>query len=372
MSCLFVIIVFVIAISMGRIILPSIFRVAFRMRLFDSIESRKIHSGIIPRIGGVSFLPTQFCLLMLSMFLMYKFGYLNRYPELSSLLPQFLLLMCGLILLFIVGGIDDLIGINYRWKFIAQIIAASFFPLSGLWINDFYGLLRITVLPAPIGMPLTVLLVVFIINAVNFIDGIDGLCSGIIALGCLILGSLFFYNGAWLHAVFAFITAGVLLPFFYYNVFGISKGKRRIFMGDTGSLTLGLSVAFLAVSYAMRNPDIKPFAKGAIVVAFATLIIPMFDAIRVIWIRYRMRNPLFLPDRNHIHHRLLRIGISHHATMILILLMAVFISCFNMIMVEYIGNNSVLLLDVVIWIGFNICFDQIENTQVKRKVSEQT
>ena len=183
---------------------------------------------------------------------------------------QFLLLMIGLLILSMVGVIDDLIRIDYRRKFVAQIVASLFLPLSGLWINDLYGLLGITTLSPWIGMPLTVFVAVFIINAGNLIDGIDGLCSGLVGMGALVFGFLFIYNGAWLHAVFAFITAGVLCPFFYYNVFGKSKGRQRIFMGDTGSLTLGLSMAFLAISYAMNNPLIKPFSEGAIV-SFALL-----------------------------------------------------------------------------------------------------
>src|SRR5690606_37398600 len=149
-----------------------------------------------------------------------------------------------------------------------QILAASIFPLTGLWINDLYGLGFIATLPIWIGVPLTIFLVVLIINAINLIDGLDGLCSGGVMVGSAVLGVLFAYDGAWLHALFAFITAGVLISFFYYNVFGKSKGRHKIFMGDTGSMTLGYSIAFLAISFAMNNKGIKPFYEGAIVVAF--------------------------------------------------------------------------------------------------------
>ena len=202
--------------------------------------------------------------------------------------------MIGLLILSMVGVIDDLIRIDYRRKFVAQIVASLFLPLSGLWINDLYGLLGITTLSPWIGMPLTVFVAVFIINAVNLIDGIDGLCSGLVGMGALVFGFLFIYNGAWLHAVFAFITAGVLCPFFYYNVFGKSKGRQRIFMGDTGSLTLGLSMAFLAISYAMNNPLIKPFSEGAIVVSFATLTVANTAHTPITTIRLKMFEPTTL------------------------------------------------------------------------------
>lgn len=114
---------------------------------------------------------------------------------------------------FIVGIGDDLIGVNYRAKFAAQIFVACLFPLSGLWINNLYGVGLIVALPAWIGMPFTVFVVVLIINAINLMDGLDGLCSGLVGLGCVVLGGLFMYYGAWLHALFAFLTAGVLIPF---------------------------------------------------------------------------------------------------------------------------------------------------------------
>ncbi|WP_321480797.1 MraY family glycosyltransferase [uncultured Bacteroides sp.] len=349
---------------MGRIIIPYIFLIAFRKRLFDSIDVRKKHSGIIPRLGGVVFFPIQCYLLILSFFCVYKFGLASLCSNVYVVLPQFLLLICGLILLFTIGIADDLIGVNYRWKFVTQVIAASLFPISNLWINDLYGLLGVTTLPAWFGMPLTVFIVVFIINAVNLMDGIDGLCSGMIAIGCLFLGSLFIYNNAWLHAFLAFITTGILLPFFYYNVFGRSKGKRRIFMGDTGSLTLGLSISFLVISYAMSDTYIKPFSSDAIIVAFATLVVPMFDVIRVIFVRIKSHKSPFLPDRNHIHHKLMRLGISHHVTMILILLMVSFFCLLNIISVKYMDSNIVFLLDLSIWIIFNLCLDKIEEVKL--------
>lgn len=137
------------------------------------------------------FVPVQCFLLVLSMFFMYKLE-ITSYLQDPFIPFQFLLLMIGLLILNMVGVIDDLIRINYRRKFVAQIVASSFLPLSGLWINDLYGLLGITTLSPWIGMPLTVFVAVFIINAVNLIDGIDGLCSGLVGMGALVLVSCLF------------------------------------------------------------------------------------------------------------------------------------------------------------------------------------
>lgn len=358
-----------LALWLGRVIIPIIYLVSYRKRLFDPINKRKIHGGIIPRLGGVSFAPIQCCLMTFSVVIFHKYNFLNDlHLNTGEVLPMFLMLTSGLVMLFVVGLADDLIGVNYKLKFSVQLIAACLLPLSGLWINDMYGVLFITYLPSFVGMAFTVFIIMLIINAINLIDGIDGLCSGIIMCSTLILGVLFVIDQAWLHAIFAFITTGLLIPFFYFNVFGASKKKRRIFMGDTGSLTLGYSVAFLAISYSMNNADIKPFSEGAVVAAFSTLMVPVFDVARVMWVRYRKGNPIFLPDREHIHHKFLDLGLSHRMSMISIIGLATFFSLFNIICVQFISNNIVLALDLVLWTGFHYYFDKVEKRVKKNKV----
>jgi len=369
MKILIVIVPFLIALALGRAIIPYILFISYKKRLFDPLDPRKFHQQIIPRLGGVSFAPVQSCLFILSVVILYKINFVALGLNTAEIFPMFTLLLCGMVILFLVGLADDLVSVNHRWKFYAQIFVASFFPLSGLWINDLYGIFFITYLPMWAGVPLTIFAVVLIINAVNLIDGIDGLCSGLIMVGCIFLGVLFTYYGAWLHAIFAFITAGVLVSFFYFNVFGAFKRKRRIFMGDTGSLTLGYSIAFLSISFAMNNDDIKPFSEGAIVTAFSTLIVPVFDVSRVLIVRWGGKQPLFKPDRNHLHHKFLRSGMSHHQAMISILLLALFFCLFNFLAVHYISNNIVVLCDIVLWLGFIGLWNLVESK--KKKLREQ-
>lgn len=370
MNYVFVLVVFIVAIFMGWVIIPQIVLIAFRKRLFDAVDNRKVHLGIIPRLGGISFAPVQCSLMVLAIFLVHKLRL--DHVDASSLIYLFLLLICGLVLLFLMGIKDDLIGVNYRWKFVVQLLVALFFPLSDLWVNNLYGLLGITVLPPFIGMPLTILLVVFIINAVNLIDGLDGLCSGLVGMACFVLGALFIYHNSWLHAVFSFITAGVLIPFFYYNVHGVSPKKQRIFMGDTGSLTLGLSVSFLAVSYAMNNPLIKPFDDSSLVVAFATLLVPMLDVLRVMLVRVRLNKPVFQPDRNHIHHKFLRLGLSHRSAMLAILLLELLFITLNIWAVRFIDSNALICMDFILWSVFHLMLDRVEISWQKKREGKLT
>ncbi|GJN61500.1 MAG: undecaprenyl-phosphate alpha-N-acetylglucosaminyl 1-phosphate transferase [Elizabethkingia anophelis] len=365
MKLLIVFIPFLFAVFLSRVMIPYILLISYKKRLFDPIDSRKLHKRIVPRLGGVAFAPIQCCLLVITMVAVFKLNIVNLQVQSWAIIPSLMLLVCGLVILFIVGIGDDLIGVNYKAKFIAQIFVACLFPLSGLWINDLYGVGLIVSLSPWIGMPLTVFVVVLIINAINLMDGLDGLCSGLVGLGCIVLGGLFMFYDAWLHALFAFITAGVLIPFFYYNVFGTVRRRRQIFMGDTGSMTLGYSIAFLAISFAMNNHYIKPFSEGAIVVAFSTLIVPILDVARVMYVRWRSGKSMFSADRNHLHHKFLRSGMSHRTAMLAILALALFFCIFNIIMVEIISNNIVVVCDILLWVIFHYIFDKVFERKMK-------
>ncbi len=354
------IIAFLVAATMSGIIIPQIMATAYEKKLFDEPNERKLHTTLVPRLGGVSFLPVILFTLafVIAITYIYDIGFVLNASR--PILAELFLLICGLIILFLVGIQDDLIGTRYRTKFIFQFIAASFIPISGLWINNLYGFMGIHNLTPWIGIPLTLFIVVFIINAINLIDGIDGLASGLCCISLAVLGSLFFINRAWLFAILAFITLGSLLPFYYYNVFGKSKGAcKKIFMGDTGSLTLGFILAFLIIRFSAVNPEVLPYSKGAIIIAFSTLTVPIFDVCRVMLVRARNKRHIFTADNNHIHHKFIRMNFSHRGARIRLFIMAILFILINIILVQYLNITFVLLIDAVIWIGLHLWFNRI-------------
>lgn len=357
-----------ISIILSRLIIPRILVVAHRKKLFDIPDERKVHSGVIPRLGGVSFVPTILFSLAFVTGLRYIVGLEIAIDKLNFIIPEFYFMVCGLMLLYLSGIKDDLVGLRYRSKFIIQTIVACFIPLSGLWINNLYGLFGIHELTPWLGIPFTIFLTVFIVNAINLIDGIDGLASGLSSISLLALGSLYIYYEQWVYAMFAFSTLGVLLPFFYYNVFGQADRCKKIFMGDTGSLTLGYILAFLSIAYTNNNSERAPYTEGAIVVAFSTLIVPIFDVFRVILVRARNHKGLFNADRNHIHHKFLDMGFSPRKAMISILAMALAFSVINMTLISYVNNNVLFIMDIVVWVGLNLWFDKIRDRRQKLKI----
>ena len=238
---------FLIALLLGIVMIPNILLVSYRKRLFDLPDPRKVHTCPVPRLGGISFLPA----IVITFALIMGFRILHGIPvenlPLSRTLYEFLFYIVGAMLLYLTGVQDDLIGVGYRRKFLIQILAALLLVGCGDWIRSLGGLFGIYDLPAWLGIPLTVFLVVYITNAINLIDGIDGLASGLCCISLTMLTYMHIYVGQYIYAFLALATLGILIPFWCYNVFGNAQKGHKLFMGDTGSLTIGGIIAVFAI-----------------------------------------------------------------------------------------------------------------------------
>ena len=364
-TILFILLPLLLSVILSALIIPRILVVTYRKKLFDYPDARKVHKTAIPRLGGFSFLPGILFSIFFSIGIRYLVGVKIPVQALDFIVPEFYFFFCGLILLYLAGLKDDLIGLRYRSKFAIQVIAVSMLPLSGLWINNLYGLFGIHELTPYIGIPFTLLVMVFIINSINLIDGLDGLASGLSGISLIILGTLFYSGNLWVYAMLAFATLGTLIPFFLYNVFGKAEHCKKIFMGDTGSLTLGYLLAFLVIRYSACHPELIPCSGKAFIIAFSTLLVPIFDVFRVMGVRTRQHKPLFIADRNHIHHKLLESGLTPLRAMLTILMMGAFFCLMNIFLSSYVGINLILFINILIYISANICIDRI----IKKKQS---
>lgn len=341
---------FLIAFLAGWIIIPKVLLISHKKKLFDVPDARKVHARPIPRLGGITFFPVILIALGLVTGICHFWGHHLEYPPTYDVFFRIIFLIVGLTLLYLVGIADDLIGVGYRYKFIIQIFSATLFVVTGLWFNSLAGLLGIYEVPIWIGIPLTVIVVVYITNAINLIDGVDGLASGLSCIALSVLGIAFTVNEQYIYALLAFSCLGVVIPFWCYNVFGNENRGRKLFMGDTGSLTLGYILSFLFIRYCFDSTTDMHISGSKMIFAFSTLLVPLFDVVRVVLVRLRNKANPFMPDRNHFHHKLLRMGMRSRAVMSSILLVSLFFILLNTLLMKHINITYILIIDIICWI----------------------
>ena len=368
-TSLFLLFGFLFAVSLGMVIIPRILVISHKKRLYDVPDARKVHTMPVPRLGGLSFFPV----ILMSMFLVIGFRLYFWDMDTSSLsfnmLYEYLFLFVGMTLLYLVGVCDDLVGVGYRYKFAVQIAAALLLVLSGNWFDSFGGLFGIYSVPAWMGMPFTVFIVVYITNAINLIDGIDGLASGLCCIALSVLSVIFFLRGQYVYALLAICTLGILMPFWCYNVFGNANRGHKLFMGDAGSLTLGYVISFLIIHMSVTNEVSPTLSNPYMVIAFSTVLVPLLDVIRVVLHRLREHKYPFLPDKNHFHHKLLRTGMRVRMVMVTILGIAVSFIGLNAWLAWQMNITFLLGINLILWSSLHLtinCF--IAKTPVEERI----
>ena len=297
---------FLTAFFLAFFAIPSIIQIARMKHLYDEPGERSSHRVRTPSLGGIAiFAGAIFAIVYWTPFTV--FGNLQY-------------ILCAMTIIFLVGAKDDISPVAPSKKVAAQVMAAAIVAIkSDIRLDSLYGFLGFELsLPYWLSVVLTIFTILVITNAFNLIDGINGLAGSIGLLICLLLGSWFYLAGAIEYATLAFAMAGALLAFLKYNI-----TPAQVFMGDTGSLILGLVVSILSIRFIAYNHGLSPAAyyhipKGA-VVAIGLLIVPLFDTSRVFVTRMLRGQSPFQADRRHIHHLLIDYGFSHsHATGILV------------------------------------------------------
>ena len=275
--------------------IPVIIEVAKDKKLFDEPGERKVHKAVIPTLGG------------LGIFGGFIIATLIGVPPASAGVLQYF--MAAIMIVFFMGIKDDILILTASKKFIGQLIAAGIvIKFGGIQITDLFGIMGIHTLAPTVSFLLTLFTIVVITNSFNLIDGVDGLAGSLGLLTSVIFGLYFYFSGEPLYAVLALSLAGSLVAFLIYNFY-----PAKIFMGDTGSLLIGLINSILVIKFITiaSNPSSAIPLESAPALGFAILLVPLFDTLRVVSHRILSRRSPFCPDRNHIHHFLLELGLSH-------------------------------------------------------------
>ncbi len=337
------------------LVIPLILRFSRSKGLYDHPDVRKIHKTNIPRLGGISFFPTM-ALAAFVVIMTHNQDAAN--DNKISISTWSLTFLFSILIVYCVGIIDDIVGLGAKSKFIGQAIAALLLPLTGLYINHLYGFMGIGDIPFAVGLPLTVFVIVFICNAINLIDGIDGLSTGLsfIALAGFLV--CFIRDGLYSYCMLIAGLMGVLTAFAWFNIWGKPEKMTKIFMGDSGSLTLGFIQGFLFVKYIMVNRESGIYHSEALAIAFSLVIVPMLDVVRVSLARLRHHRHIFLADKNHIHHKLMRAGLTQHQALCTILVMAFFFVILNLLLISHVGVTWIVTVDILTWIAINFSLNK--------------
>ena len=276
--------------------IPSIIKVAIIKNLFDEPGERKAHKSSIPTLGGLAIFAG----------VVFSFTFWSSGFDYQS--TQYII--AAIIVMFFIGIKDDIIELTAKKKFYGQLISAIIIVLfANIRVTSLYGIFGVYEIPYWVSVLISLFTILTIVNAFNLIDGIDGLAAGIGAIASFAFG-LWFYNYNQIAlCILSFTLFSSLLGFLVYNF-----SPANIFMGDTGSLIVGLILAILAINFIELSFASPPYSfpfRSSPAMAIAILIVPLFDTLRIFIIRILQKKSPFKADRNHMHHALLDLGLSH-------------------------------------------------------------
>ncbi|MDA8414136.1 MAG: MraY family glycosyltransferase [Desulfobacteraceae bacterium] len=276
------------------ILVPFVARLSVRMGVLDSPDERKVHRQATPRLGGIAI----FCALLFTIIFFFE---IDR---------QIKGLLAGAIIIFLTGLADDLTNLTPRQKFAGEFLAAGLAVfMGGICVRHLGNPLGLgTIVLGPLAVPFTILGIVGLINAINLLDGLDGLAGGVCAIACAAFAILSYISGNDVLLLLNVALLGSLLGFLRYNHY-----PAIIFMGDGGSLLLGYCMGVFSVLLASSGPNpVSPY------IPLLVLGVPILDTLVVMFNRRRAGKRLFSPDKTHLHHRLLDLGIRHRATVLIV------------------------------------------------------
>ena len=297
-----------------------------RMRLVSSKQMAwmprrydKVKFGI-PQIGGVSLFPLliiSFCATLIFPYVIDRYG-LNLEMNVSS--ARIFQLSLGAAVIYLIGLKDDLNGTSSKYKFLGMLFIAILFPMTGLWIKDFHGLFGIDYVSPWIGMPITVVLVMYLIEVFQLTDGIDGLSSGLLSLTFLLFLCCAIWRQYDIVVLVSAASFGLVVPFWVMKM--VDRSWRRTFIGHAGTYVLGYMVSYLVLGVNYRAST--PIEDGMFVITFSIIMLPALDTIRVLLSRARDSRSLVRADKNQIHHKLIRTGMTRFNVIETILFITIF------------------------------------------------
>lgn len=351
-----IMLVFLVSFLITYIFIPVLIKFANRKKLFDRPNERKIHTKQISSLGGVAMI-----IGILSSFAIWLRLDINAYE------PYILI---SILLLFSLGFVDDLIELSPGIRFAGQIVAAGLICFSGLRIESLHGVFGIYDLSVIWQYIFTIFLIIGVINALNMIDGIDGLAGGLSFISFVFFGFLFYIQNDVTFTLICVSFAAVLLAFLRYNF-----PPAKIFMGDSGSVVLGFILTVSGIKLLSVDTFQNPVFNYSqiLIIVFATLILPVYDTLRVFSVRVLNKKSPFFPDKNHIHHLIIKLGFCHKRTTLILFLIQISLILSSFLLMNFHAGFSVLflLIETIIMYELLVVRKLVKSIHQEKKNSNQ-
>lgn len=319
--------------------IPAVIKIARIKNIYDLPNNRTSHAGPIPRLGGLMI----FAGVIMSSVL---FTGIDESFELKYVIA-------GLLVIFFIGLKDDIITLVPAKKAVGQLIASLIIVILGnIRINLDHVISATPVITYFLSVLVSTGILMLLINSLNLIDGIDGLAAGIGLIASATYGIWFLVNDYMSYAVICFSLSGSLIAFLWFNVF---SNKFKIFLGDTGSMVIGLLLAIFVIEFLEMNynGNAKSGIEIAPALALAILIIPVFDVFRIVLVRILNRKSPFNADKNHIHHKVLKLAGSHIKATSFLLTFNVILILLT-ILLRYLGNTVLIISLLAVILVFSL------------------
>lgn len=323
----------ILALTLTLVIVPIIKKIAVKVNLVDKPNYRKVHTTPVPLVGGISIAFTALLVILIS-------G--NRLLFLIEYLP---IVTSGFVLL-IVGVIDDKKDVSAKYKLAIQLLLSLLISFSGIRISSLYGLLGIYEIAIWAQYLITIIVITGVVNAFNLMDGVDGLVGGLAALGftMFLLASLYF-NDYYLGKI-SVIFIGGIVGFLRFNL-----SKKKIFMGDSGSLFLGFVLITLGIKFMEEHGSSQNGYAYGFLMLVSFFSIPVLDSLRVYLARIKRGNSPFKADKSHLHHLLLNIGLTHKKVAVSVVSCSMIFFFLGFGLISYQSTSIIILLSMIVFWG---------------------
>jgi UDP-GlcNAc:undecaprenyl-phosphate/decaprenyl-phosphate GlcNAc-1-phosphate transferase len=298
------------------LITPLVRRFAIKIGATDKPNHRKVHQKLMARLGG------------LAIYVGFLIGFIVLQPDSTYMMP----ILIGSFIIILTGFLDDMIELSAKWKLFGQLLAAGIVIYGGVQVEFINLPFDARIELGWFSIPLTLLWIIGITNAINLIDGLDGLAAGVSSIVLITITSLAILGGDLFVAALGVILLGSTLGFLYHNF-----NPAKIFMGDTGALFLGFMISVISLL------GFKNITLFSLLIPVIILAVPISDTFFAIIRRIVNKKPLSAPDKSHLHHCLLRVGFSHRQTVLVIYAMSAFF-----------GLAAVMLTMSTLWVTFII------------------